>query len=358
MNSIARLLVVFIKQFVSSFAKILAFGLAFICIILLLTLSSRESTTPKDEVSFEYFQGNRLSSNSLLYLPIHGVILTEQATDPLSSLFETQVSYGYEVKDILKAAADDDSIKGVFLHIDSPGGTVAGAKAIGDGITTYRQKTGKPVYAYISGVAASGGYWVASAADAIIADTGTSIGSIGVIFGPFKYYDTVVEEDGGAFTGGVVTQKGIETTYITAGRSKDLGNPYRPLTQDEITTLQESVEDVYSVFVDQVSSHRPLTPADVRETIGAMIFSEQQAKDRQLIDEIGTRDSAQDGLAAASKVTDSDYKFVSVAMQGSWVSTVMGVTHRWLHPSRVAISGCPLSRVMLAYHGDVTALCK
>jgi protease IV len=358
MNSIARLIILFIKQFTTSFAKILAFGMAFVVIVLLLALTSKETTVPKDEISFEYYQGDQFSADSLLYLPIHGVILTEQATDPLSSLFETQLTYGYEVKDILKKAAEDNSIKGIFLHIDSPGGTVAGAKAIGDGIAAYRQKTGKPVYAYVSGMAASGGYWAASAADKIYADTGTSIGSIGVIFGPFKYYDTVLSEDGGAFVGGVVTENGVETTYITAGRSKDLGNPYRQLTPEELASLQESVEDVYSVFIDQVATTRALTPADIRERIGAMIFSEQQAKARQLIDDIGTRDTTQQALAVKSGLSPDDYKLVTVSLQGSWFSDLMGVRDRWLHPSRVAMPGCPLSRVMMAYHGDVTALCK
>jgi len=358
MRLIIRAIKVFFKQFFTSLAGMLAFVFALAFFVVLVAIASNEETAISPvKLAYDYQSGDVNSKNKLLQIPIHGVILTEKSTDQLSDFFETSITYGYAVKDVIKKAAKDEDIKGIFLHIDSPGGTVGGAKAIADGIQEYRQATGKPVYAYISGTAASGGYWAAVAADRIIADTGSSVGSIGVIFGPFKYYDTVTSEDGGIFSGGVVTEKGIQTTYITAGRSKDIGNPYRQLTEEETASLQESVNDVYQVFVDQVASGRGISRDEVITNLGAMIYSEKQAISRKMIDAVGTRDEVEKELVSQSGISSDDYQIVSVASIGSVWNSLLGVSQLW-SPKKVALSGCPLSRVVLAYHGDVASLCR
>ncbi len=358
MRLVIRAVKVFFQQFFKSLAGMMAFVFALFFFIILATIASKEETTiVADTLSYEYQSGKQDSKNKLLVIPIHGVILTESSSDQFADLFETQMTYGYQIKDTLAKAAEDEDIKGIFLHIDSPGGTVAGAKAIADGIAEYRTATEKPVYAYIGGTAASGGYWAAAAADRVIADTGSSVGSIGVIFGPFKYYDTVTSEDGGIFSGGVVTQNGIQTTYITAGRSKDIGNPYRELTKQEQASLQESVDDVYEVFVQAVSEGREIEPSVVTDELGAMIYSEKQAIERNMIDAVGTRDSVASELAKAIGVTDDDYQLVAITSSDDIWSSLLGVTNLWT-PQKSVMSGCPLSRVVLAYHGDVSSLCR
>lgn len=358
MRLIIRSVKVFFTQFFKSLAVMIAFVFALFFFFVIIAIASKEEATiVPNKLKYDYQSGLASSENKLLVIPIHGVILTEPSTDPLAALFETDITYGYTIKEALKKAAADEAIKGVYLHIDSPGGTVTGSKAIADGLAEYRKKTGKPVYAYISGTAASGSYWAAVAADQVIADTGTSIGSIGVIFGPFKYYDTVTSEDGGILLGGVVTEKGIETTYITAGRSKDLGNPFRQLTEDEKTSLQQSVEDVYKVFVDHVAASRAMSPEAVTNSLGAMIYSEQQALQLKMIDAIGTRESVETALVEKAGIQGDDYQMVAVTQAGNVWSSLMGVSQLWM-PKKSVISGCPLSRVVLAYHGDVTALCR
>lgn len=358
MRLVIQSIKVFFKQFFKSLAVMIAFVFALFFFVVLIAIASKDETTiVPEQFKYQYQTGKEGSNNKLLLVPIHGVILTERSTDPFSELFEMDITYGYSIKEELKKAAEDESIKGIYLHIDSPGGTVAGAKAISDGVAAYRQATNKPVYAYISGTAASGGYWAASAADRIVADTGSSVGSIGVIFGPFKYYDTVTSEDGGIFMGGVVTEKGIQTTYITAGRSKDLGNPYRQLTQEEITSLQESIDGVYKVFVEQVASGRKLSQEEVTNSLGAMIYSEQQAINRKMIDAVGTRESVEQELATQAGIEGDDYQMVATTQTGSIWNTLLGVSQLWT-PKKTVLSGCPLSRVVLAYHGDVAALCK
>jgi protease-4 len=359
MRLIIRAVKVFFKQFFKSLAVMIAFIFAAFFFVMLVALASKENgATAITGDNYIYQTGDETSKDKLLMIPIHGVILTEKGGEDFSTFFDTQLTYGYSIKDELVKAAEDEAIKGIFLHIDSPGGTVAGAKAIADGVEAYRQKTGKPVYAYIGGTAASGGYWAAAAADKVYADTGSSVGSIGVIFGPFKYYDTVTAEDGGILSGGVVTEKGIQTTYITAGRSKDIGNPYRQLSAEELTSLQQSVDDVYDVFVKHVGVRRGLSDTDVTQNLGAMIYSEKQGVDRKMIDGIANRDEVQTLLAKQANLEEGAYQYVTPVSSGTFVDSLLGVTQRWMPKQAVVSSGCAFSRVVMAYHGDIATLCQ
>lgn len=308
--------------------------------------------------------GEEDARGTLLAVDVTGVILGEQLDlSGFGALLQEGVTYGYEIKEELIEAAEDEDISGIVLMIDSPGGTIFGSQAIADGVAEYREKTGKPVYAYIGGTAASGGYWVAAAADKIVADHGTAIGSIGVIFGPFKYYDGVVAEDGGAFLGGVVTQGGISTQYITAGTSKDIGNPYRRLTEAELASLQETVNDSYNQFVTHVAASRPLEESAVRNQLGAMIYGEQQSVENKLIDEIANKHQAFDQLATAAGLELEDYKVVKNKSNADFFSEVFGVAALTVRGQAVPGAGrahasCTLSTQVLAFHGDVSRLCN
>lgn len=248
--------------------------------------------------------------NQFLSIPIQGIILgSSSEKDNISTLFNEGATYGYDVKDQLTAAADDDTIKGVVLEVNSPGGTIFGAHAIADGVKYYKTKTQKPVYAHIEGEGASGAYWSAVSADKIYADYGTETGSIGVIMGPFQYYDGIISQDNGLLGGGVVTQNGIETVTITAGKSKDIGSPYRRLTGQEIESLQKSVDNEYSEFVAYVSGQRHIPEDTIRNSIGAMIYEPKTALQLKLIDQIGSRQEVYTALAEAGHFP-SDYTIV------------------------------------------------
>lgn len=359
MRTIWRGVKLFLKQLLTTSAKFLAFGLVLVLVVAMLAaIGNEETSVLPEKLETKHFYGTENAKDKILVLPIRGVILTDKDADPLSSLFDMQVTYGYSVKETLRLAALDDEVKGVLLLIDSPGGTVVGAKAISDGMVAYKLKTGKPVYAYVGGLAASGSYWAAAGADKIIADTGTTIGSIGVIFGPFKYYKGVTAEDGGAFVGGVITQKGIDTTFITAGKSKDLGNPYRQLTETEIATLQVGVNDAYGEFVKHVSAGRKLEPTVIREQIGAMVFSEQQAGQLGLIDAVGNREAAITAVAQAANIDGREYEVVVPKASGGFLANLLEASNRWVQPNRVSVTGCPFNSLVMAYHGPVTGLCN
>lgn len=303
--------------------------------------------------SYSYTYGDGM--NDLLSIPVRGTIMgsVEDTAGIFASEEETS---GYDVKEQLYTAADDDTIHGVILEINSPGGTIYGSRAIADGVQYYKEQTGNPVYAYVEGMAASGGYWAAASTDKIISDYGSEVGSIGVIMGPFQYYDRVVAEDGGLLYGGVVTQNGITNTMVTAGTSKDIGNPYRRLTNAELASLQASVNNEYDSFVAYVSKQRKIPEVTLRNTIGAMPYDNQTAQTHKLIDQTASRDQAYDALAKAAGVED-DYAVMRKEYIPSFVESLLMATIR-KPQAQVKADTCAITRSMLVYHGDVSALCK
>lgn len=282
-----------------------------VCYLMVELIKAAPDTTTSldDELSYDYVYGDENSKNKILSIKINGTILNEDPDE--SSWFEdTDVVYGYSIKEELYRAAEDDTIKGILFEISSPGGTVTGSKAIADGVAYYKAKTGNPVIAYGQGTVASGGYWVAASADYIILDQGSIIGSIGVIFGPFEYYDKVTAIDGGLLSGGIVTQNGIEYTYITAGDSKDLGNPFRRMTQEEVAVLQTGVNNEYADFITHVSEGRGIDEVTIKTQIKALIYDNVQAESLGLIDETLNREDAFDRTAEKCDLSVSDYQIV------------------------------------------------
>ncbi len=294
---------------------------------------------------YTYLRGDELSMNKVLQVSINGVILTEETSvaGPFDFL-EEGVTYGYEVKEQLRRAAKDESIKAVFLTINSPGGTIPGSQAISDGVALYKRETGNPVYAHIRDVGASGGYWAAVSTDKIFADTGSLIGSIGVIMGPFTYYNNPIEE--GGLLGGVTTEGGIEHTYITGGEYKDTGSPYRRMTPEERTHWQDSVNNEYSLFVNYVSARRDLTPDYIRTTIKALPYDTIQAKNLGLIDEISSEDIAIEALLDKAGL-GNDYQLLEEESKGDFFSDIFGVISDRKSPQVTSPNVCSLCNTPL-----------
>lgn len=305
---------------------------------------------------YYHVAGDKNSFNKILSLKINGVIVGD-SDEGFAEGFD--VVPGYAINRQLRTAAQDTSIQAVILEINSPGGTIYGARAIAEGVAYYREQTHKPVYAHIQGVGASGAYWAAASADKVIADYGSNVGSIGVIMGPFKYYDKVLSDDGK-----VLTQNGIESYNIIAGKSKDAGDPYRRLTEDEIAVLQQSVNNEYTQFVKYVSQRRKIPEATLRDKLGAMVYDNQTAQNEKLIDETKGREETYKSLADTVKLGD-DYEVVRPIVlddtaqynRSGWLGVVL---HRPApHAQSTATNkGCMLDRVTLAFDGDMTTLCQ
>lgn len=342
---------------ISSTAVVAGLTALFISLIVIMMISLGMSGSETNLIgNREFVYGDQSSRNKFLQIEVNGLILGEpEELGDFFGGFESGITYGYEVKDQLLAAAEEDEVEGIILYVNSPGGTIYGSKAIADGVNQYRSSTGKPVLGFVSGMAASGGYWAVSAADEIVADAGTTLGSIGVIYGPFQFYDQVIAEDGGILFGGVVTQNGIEKNYIFAGRSKDLGNPYRRMTEDEQAMMQAMVNDSYDDFVATVAVNRQLDPRVVTDSLGAYVFSEHAAVENGLTDGIANKQEAYEKLGNLAGVED-DFQVLKLYREPGLLQSVLQAS---LHNSSPAVklSTCPLATIPMVFHGDVVTAC-
>jgi protease-4 len=179
-----------------------------------------------------------------------------------------------EVIEQLHRYRDLPSVKAVVLRVNSPGGAVAPSQEIFQEILKFRRETGKRVVASLGSVAASGGYYIAAAADRIVANPGSITGSIGVIMQIPNL-------------GGLLQKVGIKTTVIKSGDNKDLGSITRDLTDAERRILQEVMDDVHSQFIEAVAAGRHMDRARVEPLADGRIFSGRQALGLGLVDELG-----------------------------------------------------------------------
>ncbi len=175
--------------------------------------------------------------------------------------------------DKLKSIEDDANVKAVIIRLNSPGGTIAATQEVYNEILRLREK-GKIVIASMGDIAASGAYYIACAADYVIANPGTLTGSIGVII-----YGMDVSE--------LFKKIGISYNVIKSGRNKDILSPYRKMTPEEQKLLENVVMDSYNQFLDAVAKGRKISIDRLREIADGRIFSGRQALEFKLIDEIG-----------------------------------------------------------------------
>ena len=309
-----------------------------------------------DSDDHRFIYGDEGNKNKLLSIPVNGVILGEEP-DELSLFGGTGVVYGYSIKEALRDAANDNSIDGVILELQTPGGTIFGSEAIADGVREYREKTGKPVVAFVAGMSASGGMYAMAPADLILADHGSLLGSIGVTMGAFEYWDGLYATEGGLFGGGVTTRDGIEFQAITAGRGKDMGAPYRRLTNEEVRVLQAGVDNAYADFVRHVSESRGITESEIREKIGALVYDNKTAQELKLIDGTANREEAYAEAARLAGLGASNWQVVRDEGGEGLFGGLWG-RFRGEEPAVQAGTGvCFPPYTVLLYHGDLNALC-
>ena len=164
-------------------------------------------------------------------------------------------------------------VRGILLRIDSPGGAVAPAQEIYSEIMKLRADH-KTVYASMGTVAASGGYYIACAADYVLANPGTLTGSIAAVMA----FSNIEE---------LTNKIGVKPIIIKSGKYKDVGSPLRAMNPEERKLLQNVVDDVHQQFVQAVAKGRGLSVSEVKEIADGRIMTGQQALKLKLIDEIG-----------------------------------------------------------------------
>ncbi|MBP1748172.1 MAG: signal peptide peptidase SppA, type [Deltaproteobacteria bacterium] len=168
---------------------------------------------------------------------------------------------------------EDDSIGGVIVRINSPGGAVGPTQEAASELKKLKEK--KKVYVSMGSVCASGGYYIAAVGDKLYANPSTITGSIGVIM-----QQTVVED--------LMKKIGVQSNTLKAGSMKDVGSPFRKMTGSERTYLQDIIDSIHEQFIKDVAAGRKMNIDKARELSDGRIYTGLQAKDAGLIDNIGT----------------------------------------------------------------------
>jgi len=171
--------------------------------------------------------------------------------------------------------AIEDGVKGLIFDIDSPGGAVVPSKEIGD----YVKRIEVPTVALVKGYAASGAYWIASACDKIVANEYSMVGSIGVILSHVEISK-------------LAERYGINYDGVHSGQYKDLGNMFRPFSEDERRILQEELDAVHDGFIQTISRNRNLDEEKVRAVANGLTYHGNKALELGLVDKIGNTDEA------------------------------------------------------------------
>jgi protease-4 len=178
------------------------------------------------------------------------------------------------LREELKKASDDPKVRALVVRINSPGGTVTASDIIFRELETFKRTRGIPIVASMMDVAASGGYYVALAADTIVAHPTTVTGSIGVIM-------LSVNAEG------LMQKIGVATSAIKSGERKDMGSPFRQLTPEERAIFQSVIDDLHRQFVAKVVERRKIPTETAATLADGRIYTAEQALGHRLVDRIG-----------------------------------------------------------------------
>lgn len=217
------------------------------------------------------------SKNNLLVMEVKGVILDSE-----------------KFLKRLRKYKDQDSIKGILLRVNSPGGAVGPAEEIYRALKQFKEKTKKPIVVYAPSLNASGGYYISMAADKIVVSNGTLIGSIGVIMefaNLEKLYDWAK----------------VDRFSITSGKLKDAGSEYRTMKEEERAYFQNLITDTYQQFRTAVKESRKLDDEVLDTYADGRILNGEQAVKLGFADQVGSQDDAAQVLADLAKVS-KDYE--------------------------------------------------
>ena len=215
------------------------------------------------------------SSEKVAIVPIEGEILDAR-----------------EAVELLHKYAGNSSVKAIVMRINSPGGAIAPSQEIYEAIRSTRSRTGKPIVASLDSVAASGGFYIASACDDIVANPGSITGSIGVIMQWMDLKD-------------LLAWAKVKPETITSGTMKAAGSPYRELSEAERTYLQHVSDQLHTQFIHAVAVGRKgrISEAEIGKIADGRVFTGEEAFALKLVDKLGSLDDAVELAAKHAKVS-------------------------------------------------------
>ncbi len=192
----------------------------------------------------------------------------------------------------LRAAFENENTAGIILRINSPGGSPVQAGYINDEIRRLKEENPDiPVYAVISDICASGGYYIAAATDKIYANKASIVGSIGVIMAGFGFVDAI-------------EKLGIERRLLTAGNNKGFLDPFSPLKQDEVSHISTLLEAVHQQFIDVVKQGRGDVLTDSEDLFSGLVWTGEQSIDIGLVDELASPGQVAREVIGAEEIID------------------------------------------------------
>ena len=268
----------FFSAFLRTFAILLAFLVFFFFLIIIFAVSDDINSS-----NFILTKGEDSSSESIIVINLNGPIVDDSLT--FISFQYPELIYPSLIKNYLNEIKIKKP-KVIIFRVNSPGGTVSASNKIYNLIDDFKKENDSEIIFYTDNLLTSGGYWIALSGHSIIANYGSILGSIGVSGPQWIFFNEPISISTGYLGEKIDTKEGIEIFSQNAGKSKDLFNPFRKPTEEELNHLKSLTTNIYEDFLLLVSKKRKIEKNYLKNQIGALIFDTELAKKNYLIDDV------------------------------------------------------------------------
>jgi protease IV len=258
-------------------------------------------------------------SGNVALIELSGIIMGSSS----SSLFSTDIS-SKDVVELIERADKDRSISAIIFMINSGGGSAVATDEIASAI----KRTNKTKVAVIREVGASGAYWIASSCDYIFANKMSIVGSIGVTSAGLGFE-------------GFIERYNITYRQITTAEYKDIGSPFRKMTDEEIQLLKNEMNIIHDVFVEEVANNRNLPKSDVEKLANGLFWTGVEAKNKRLIDDFGGEKEA---IKYIEEKLDIKAKTVKIQKRVTFMDAFMGVINDYFYSLGFGIGNAFLTK--------------
>ncbi len=243
----------------------------------------------------DFTQGN------VALIEVRGII-----TEDRSAAFGEEVTAASDVVAFIKDAEEDTFIKAIVLDINSPGGSAVASDEIAHAVKTAQ----KPTVALIHEIGTSGAYWIASAADTVIANRMSITGSIGVLASYLEFSQ-------------LMDEYGVTYQRFVGGNYKDLGSPFKSPTDAERKLFQSKIDKIHDFFIDEIAKNRKLSESQVKPLATGEFFLGSEAKEHGLVDMLGNHETLEEHLKTLGI---EDVEYARYAVETTFFEALAGLT--------------------------------
>jgi protease IV len=248
--------------------------------------------------------GEPTSAGNVALIPVKGVIVSESE----AGLFSSGAVGSADIVSMIKKADENDNIKAIIVEINSPGGSAVASDEIG----TALKATHKPTIAWIRELGASGGYWIASSCDTIVANRMSMTGSIGVISSYLQF-------------SGLLDKYNVTYERLVSGAYKDMGSPWKEMSDEERARFQAKLDLIHEYFIEEVATNRNMSLEEVRALATGEVYLGAEALQLGLIDYVGGEDDVKEYLKVSLGIKP---EIVEYKARHSFFDSLTGVYYR------------------------------